>query len=58
MTYGRKFIMASIILVLEFVLFYTGRIDQKAWEAITTSIFGIFVLGNIVEKFTNEYERN
>jgi hypothetical protein len=49
---GRKFVMAVVLLVLNFILFYVGKIDGKTWEWLSTSLFGIYVGGNVVTKFT------
>jgi hypothetical protein len=48
---GRKFVTSIILLVLNFILFYNGRIDSKTWELLTSTIFGLYVAGNVIGKF-------
>lgn len=49
---GRKFITTILLLVLNFVLFYTGNITGEDWKWLVTAVFGIYVAGNSLEKFT------
>ena len=50
---GRKFILSVVILLCNFILFYFGKLDQETWKWIVTTIFGAYVIGNSITKFTN-----
>lgn len=47
---GRKFVLSILLLILNFFLLFTGKIDNETWKWLVTAIFGVYVAGNVVSK--------
>jgi len=48
---GRKFVLAVVILVAGVVFLLMGRIDYQQFLNLSQWIMGIFVVGNVAQKF-------
>jgi hypothetical protein len=51
---GRKFIFAILVVILSFVLVITKTLPVITWLDFVTTIGGIYVIGNVVTKFTKQ----
>jgi uncharacterized membrane-anchored protein YitT (DUF2179 family) len=49
---GRKFLMAVILSIIALGLFSFGKMDVDQLESFLTWIFGLFVTGNVMDKFS------
>jgi hypothetical protein len=53
---GRKFFYAQVVTIGVFVLAVLGKVSYEQLLSFLTWIFGIFVTGNVAQKFTRTEE--
>ena len=51
---GRKFIYAVLLTALLFVMVLVGKLDSNSFLTAITGIYGFFVAGNVLDKFSPE----
>ena len=51
---SKKFIFAVVVVALSAVLLYTSHISSAEFKELVELVFGVFVMGNVVSKFSEK----
>ncbi len=55
--WGRKFLVAMILLILSSVLLWFGKLNEDSWKQLAEITFITFVGGNSIENLLKYWKR-
>jgi uncharacterized membrane protein len=47
-----KFVLTVLVLLMSYALVFTGKLDAKQWFDVATVAAGLYIGGNVIQKFS------
>jgi hypothetical protein len=49
-----KFVLTVMVILLSYALVFVGKLDAKQWFDVATVAAGLYIGGNVIQKFSPE----